>query len=393
MLGKQTIYDEITRPRPSNRFLRLYGGLLLGLTILCALLVSFRFLCRDQELANYIIQNITSPVKKAIAGFCSHLPFSMAELMWALAVVGLGAFALRSLFVVLRSVLHRLQGRNTHPLRRFLRRGLALLLALLTIYLGYSMGWGINYYGDTFSQMSGLERRKMTETELCQLTAAFAVKCNELSGQVTRDENGIYEGSYEDLFDRSYQLYECVYDQFPCLDQTETQARPMFFSRLMSWLGFTGFYFPFTGESLVNVDAPASTVPCTILHELAHQRNVALESECDFLAIIVGLQCDDGEFQYSSALTGYIHLGNALYSADRELWREVRSMLNEDVTADLSCISSYWDQFESPVAETAEAVYTGFAESYEQQDIMKSYGACIDLLAAYYLPPPEAPTE
>ena len=125
--------------------------------------------------------------------------------------------------------------------------------------------------------------------------------------------------------------------------------------------------------------------PATVLHELAHQRNVASEAEANFLAVIAGLKSDDTEFQYSSALLGYIHLSNALYTADRDLWRSVSAALNDDVRADLTDNSAYWAQFKTPASDAAEAVYTSFAQSYEQRDIMKSYGDCVDLLAAYYL--------
>ena len=385
----KTIYDLITRPQPKQTPLRRYGPVLLAVAIPSAFLGLFRLACRDKALMNALIWQVTTPVKHTVARLCSFLPFSLAEVIWTVVVLALLSFVLRSLWLVGRSLVYRLQGRNAHPLRRLLRRGLALLSALLIIYSGYTVTWGMNYYGDTFSQMSGLEGRKTTSQELYALTAAFAGKCNELSDQVARDEAGLFVGSPDDRFDRSAGLYQCLYAQFPFLDLDEAQAKPMFYSRLMSWLGFTGFYFPFTGESLVNVDAPASLVPATILHELAHQRNIAQEDECNFLAIIAGLQCDDVEFQYSSALMGYIHLGNALYSADRDLWRTVYGSLNEAVRTDLSYNNTYWEQFESPASEAAEAVYSGFAESYGQKEIMKSYGACVDLLAAYYLPPIE----
>ncbi|MCC8181742.1 MAG: DUF3810 domain-containing protein [Clostridiales bacterium] len=350
------------------------------------ILLLLRLLCTDKSLVNWVIDNVTTPVKHSFARLCSCLPFSMAELVWAAAVVGILSFTLRSLWVVGKSLIHRLRGRRTHPLRRLLRRGLAMLSAGLFIYSGYTLTWGINYYGDTFSEMSGLEGREITVSELYDLACLFAEYCNDLSDGVLRDDEGVYVGDSETLFQRSSGLYEVLYDEFPCLDLEEAQAKPMFFSRLMSWLGFTGFYFPFTGESMVNVDAPAALVPATILHELAHQRNVAQESECNFLAIVVGLSSNDAEFQYSAALMGYIHVGNALYSADRELWREVRATVNEQVLADLTFNNNYWAQFESPASEAAEAVYSSFASSYGQEDIMKSYGACVDLLAAYYLP-------
>ncbi|MCD8383263.1 MAG: DUF3810 domain-containing protein [Clostridiales bacterium] len=370
----------------SRRICSLYGPFLLAVLIPSFLLLLLRLLCADRPLVNWVIVNVTTPIKHGIAWLCSHLPFSLAEVVWTVAVVGIIGFILRTLWMVGKSLVCRLRGQRAHPLRRLLRRGLALLSAGLLIYSGYTVMWGINYYGDTFSEMSGLEGRGTTVSELYDLASLFASYCNDLSDGVQRDEDGVCVVDSETLFQRSNGLYEALYDQFPCLDLEESQARPMFYSRLLSWLGFTGFYFPFTGESLVNVDAPAALVPATILHELAHQRNVAQESECNFLAVVAGLSSDDPEFQYSAALMGYIHVGNALYSADRELWREVRATVNEQVLADLTYNNAYWAQFESPASDAAEAVYSSFASSYGQEDIMKSYGACVDLLAAYYLP-------
>lgn len=349
-------------------------------------LAVLRLICQNQTLTNYIIWHVTTPVKHFIARLCSYVPFSVAEVIWTVVVVALLCFLVRSLWAVGSSLVQRLRGYRAHPLRRLMRRGLALLAALLVIYAGYTITWGINYYGDNFSQLSGLNGRSATTQELYTLTSAFAAHCNELSDQMVRDEDGVFVGNPEDRFARSAGLYACLYDEFPFLDMEEAQAKPMFFSRLMSELGFTGFYFPFTGESQVNVDAPDVLIPATILHELAHQRNIAQEDECNFLAIIAGVQCDDLEFQYSSSVMGYIHLSNALYSADRSLWQEVYSQLNEQVKADLKDNNAYWAQFESPASDAAEAVYTSFAESYGQQEIMKSYGACVDLLVAYYLP-------
>ena len=45
--------------------------------------------------------------------------------------------------------------------------------------------------------------------------------------------------------------------------------------------------------------------------------------------------------------------------------------------------AAYSSRFQ--VAEAAEAVYTGFLQSYGQQLGMQSYGACVDLLVADYV--------
>ena len=384
---RKTIYDIITHPAPPPGRLGRYRPQLIALAAALVLLGLLRTVCGRKVLANGLTA-LTTPVKQALGRLCALLPFSAAEVCWTVGVLALIIFLLHSFWTVCLEAAHALQGRAGHPLRALLRRALTLLAAGGLVYAAYTLTWGVNYYADTFSERSGLEGRETTDEELYQLTAAFAVRCSELAGQVERDADGNF--CEEDLFARSVGLYAALYDEFPFLERTEVQAKPMFYSRLMSVLGFTGFYFSFTGESMVNVDAPAVLVPSTILHEYAHQKNVALEDECNFLAIVAGLQCDDVAFQYSSALLGYIHLGNALYSADASLWQEAYSLLGEQARADLMENNAYWAQFDSPVEEAMEtaatSIYSGFAESFGQEDVMRSYGACVDLLAAYYLP-------
>lgn len=382
----KTIYDEITSPRPPARRWPLLAAACLPPALLLA---AFRLFCRDRAAANAVVWGVTTPVKHAIARLCSRLPFNAAEIFWTLGVLGAAALVGSSLFLVLRDLMGRLRGENTHPLRRLGLRLLAILAAALWVYGGYTVMWGVNYYADTFSLRSGLEGRQTTAEELSVLMNAFAGVCNDLSDDVPRNEAGQYRGDRKALFSRAAGQYATLYDRFPCLELDETAPRPMFYSKIMSILGFTGFYFPFTGESLVNVDAPYCLVPATILHELAHQRNVAPEDEANFLAVAVGLSSQDPEFRYSAALLGYIHLSNALYSADRARWKAADAALNELVRADLRENNAFWARHESPANHAAEAVYSSFARSYEQEDIMKSYGACVDLIAAWYLPPAE----
>lgn len=54
--------------------------------------------------------------------------------------------------------------------------------------------------------------------------------------------------------------------------------------------------------------------------------------------------------------------------------------------ADLADNNVYWRQWEGPVRETGEKVYTTFLQGYGQTLGMRSYGACVDLLVEEFLP-------
>ena len=49
----------------------------------------------------------------------------------------------------------------------------------------------------------------------------------------------------------------------------------------------------------MNVDAPACLLPATVAHELAHQRSIASEQECNFLAVLASTTSGNPVYAYS----------------------------------------------------------------------------------------------
>jgi hypothetical protein len=374
----RSLYDEIKSPRRARN----WASLLPPLTCLAigSILLGIFWLTRQhQSWMNWIIQHITTPFKQALARLCDLAPFAVGEVIWALVALAALVFLVRTVYLLIR---------REDRLLRLLRRVLALGACLVLIYCGYTVLWGINYYGDNFSDLSGIETRGASAEELATLTSAFATKLNELADDVPRDDDGVFAASLDDIFSSTQGLYDGICYEFPFLEGTEHQAKRLVSSPLISRLDFTGFFFPFTGEALLNDDAPSCLIPATILHEFAHQRNIAAEDECNFVAILAGLRCGDPVFSYSAALLGFIHLGNALYSVDPQAYWQIRNQLDERVEADLTANNAYWNQFDTKVDEVLESVsdtvYEGFLQSYGQSEGKRSYGKCVDLLVAYY---------
>ena len=267
-----------------------------------------------------------------------------------------------------------------------LRRGLLLLCLALTVLDWLCLSWGLNYSADGFQERSGLRARPVTAEELYTLTEQFAEGLNEASRAVPRDENGLFAVSREEIFEKSTEIYPCIYDEFPFLAHRDHRPKAMLFPQLLSAMGFTGFYAGLTGESVLNGDSPAAFLPATIIHELTHQRGIASEQECNFLAVVTSVQSGDSAYVYSGYLTGYVQLSNALLRADPEGWRTLRGRLAPEVLADLADNNAYWAAWESPVEKASEAVYDTMLKGYGQEAGIQSYGMVVELLAAYYLP-------
>lgn len=324
------------------------------------------------------VSAVTQAVKDGCAGLWYLLPFSVVEWFYVIFIVTVLAWLAVLAFRLCAGKGRRLQIAYGGVL------GLACLC--LTAYGLYCVGWGVNYYADGFQEKSGVYSQPVTVDELEQVALLFTEKLNETADQVTRDADGLFAVGRDSIFAASTGVYENLTLEFPFLARMDRVPKKMLFSRLFSAMNFTGFYSPYTGESNLNVDCPACLLPANITHELAHQRGIASEQECNFLAIAAAVSSDEAAYRYSGYLMGYINLSNALYRADRDRWAEVYATLPETVLADLEYHNAYWRQFDGITATVSKKIYDTSLRSYGQTAGIQSYGTVVDLLVAYYYP-------
>ena len=329
----------------------------------------------DTELMAKLSETVVRPSHRVLAVFWSHIGFSAAECLIALFAVSVIAYIVYKLIRIVR-------GRDR--LRQAYSALMTLIAAGLFVYALFCVLWGVSYYGDDFETMSGIKAEKISTQQLETVTRYFAARLNEYGEAVRKDENGLYAVTADELIEKSPEVFSVTEKRFACLEGPDIAVKGVHFSRVMSYLDFTGFFFPFTAEANVNTDCPTSSLAATIAHELSHQRGVAKEQEANFTAVMACLDYGDIDYCYSACRLAYIHLGNALYGEDREAWAEIYGDLSDFVKRDLKAESEYWRQFETPVQTVSNAVYEGFLQSYNQELGLKSYGACVDLLVCYY---------
>lgn len=340
-----------------------------------AVIAAYFLFRRNGMFTGWVCSHVTRPWHRFASAVCNIFPFSVCGLLIALAAAAIIFYTVFALFRIIK---------GPQRLAAAFRLIITLLSFALLVYAGFCLLWGTYYYSSDFEEQSGIEAAPVSAGELKTVTAYFTKLANEYGALVSRDENGVFNEELGPVFERSSTLYENVQEKFPCLEYSPRRAKPFMFSKIMSYINFTGFFFPFTGEANINTDSPACLVPSTIAHELAHQRGVAKEQEANFAAVLASLESGDAVYSYSASLLAYIHLSNALYDSDYDAWADNYAMLSEEVKADLMDNNRYWAQYETPVSNVSDTVYTGFLQSYGQTLGLKSYGACIDLLVAYY---------
>ena len=352
---------------------KLHIWLLTDLVLLAAY-----FLCRQNRTwMNALAEHVTTPLKQAAGRLCYMTELSIMEVLTALLVIGGIAYAVWSVIAIVRA-----RGYRKSCAYRTVVRAACIGLS---IYAGFCLLWGVNFWTDSFQDKSGIYAEPVAAEDLLKVTVYFAQQLALASDDVERTEDGVFAVPREEILARAPHVYDAIEEQFPFLEFEDPGVKAMRFSYWMSVIDFTGFYCPYTGESNVNVHSPACSLPGTVAHELGHQRGIASEQECNFLAVLASVTCDDPAYRYSGWLKGYIHLSNALYSLNRDVYWQLRDLLPAEVEADLRYISDYWEQFrDTKVQQVSTQVYDGVLKAYGDERGIQSYGTVVDMLVAYY---------
>ena len=355
-------------------FLQRYRAQLWWLAGLAAFFAVYFPLRTCRGAMNWLCSRVILPLEQALGRLCSVTSVSVAEVL-----------ILSSIFAAVFYLAWQVRCLVSRPQkgRRAVRMALTVLCVGLSVYAGFCLLWGVFYGADSFQDKSGLKVRGGTVAELTALTECFAREVSAAGDQVQRDENGCFAVPRSEIFAEAMSAYDGVVQKFDCLKKPAVMPKAFVSSRGMSYLDFSGFYFPFTGEANLNDESPAAYLPANICHEMAHQQGIATEQECNFVAIMAATSADSAAYRYAGYLMGYVHLANALYRVDQAAWQTIRDSLPDTVRADLRQNSAYWARFDGLVNTAATKVYDGFLKSNGLTDGVQNYGTVVDLLLAY----------
>ena len=359
-----------------SAFLRYFRRLHIWLLANVLLLSLFYVLRSERNVMNAAARYVIMPLEQAMGRLCALVPFSVAELCYAAVFLGVPIYLVCCAFAIRRA--EYTWDAVYRSVMRLVNVGLSLFAALCLL-------WGVIFSADDFCDRSGIRAEPVAREDLISVTRYFARQASAHADQVARDADGVYAVPREDSLRLAPTLYEGMYEEFPFLYLAQDpMPKKIFFSPVMSAMNVTGLYFPLTGESNLNMDFPAATFPATVAHELAHRRGIASEQQCNFVAVLASTRSADEAYRYSGWLFGYIHLSNALYSADPEAWQEIRQALAPGAEADLRAANEYWAHYEGAVSNASEKAYDAMLRGYGDELGIRSYGAVADLLVAYY---------
>ena len=162
------------------------------------------------------------------------------------------------------------------------------------------------------------------------------------------------------------------------------QAKGVLNWYLMSKLGITGIYIPYTAECNVNTDVTAASLPFTVAHEMAHRMGIAPENEANFAAYLVLRESDNAVLRYSAYYSAFIYCYNALYRVDSQAAYDIMAELSDQVRADIQAANERSRKYAGPMRDFGESVNNAYLQTMQQPSGIQSYGEVVDLIMADY---------
>ena len=256
------------------------------------------------------------------------------------------------------------------------------LIILLLLYVIFNLFWGLNYNRKSVSSNLHLEQIHMDTPSLRSLQLLLLNKVNE--SKLVLMGSGKKYPSNKELFLRARDCYLQSARQFSFIQYRYVSVKSSLYGWWGNYLGFTGYYNPFTGEAQVNTSIPEFIRPYTTLHEMAHQLGYAKEEEANFVGYLAAIGSTDTLFHYSAYLDLFVYANRELYLVDSVSAKYAATQLLPAVKSDIKEWRNFVMLHRNPLEPVITWLYGNYLKANQQPNGMHSYNEVILDLMAFY---------
>jgi hypothetical protein len=316
------------------------------------------------------IYPLISQLQRILFGW---IPFSIGDLLYAAVVI----YLISAVFRIYR-VWRQKHFNRVYLVSKF-RKTITILLA---VYVLFNLLWGLNYNRLGIAQQVGITPGKYSKEELVDVVQKIVYKLNILEAAAHQQLPSLKRK--RTLFGEAQTTYRLLANRDDDFTYSFPSVKPSIYSYLGNYLGFTGYYNPFTGESQVNTTVPLYLQPFTTCHEIGHQIGYAKESEANFASFLSARESSDPSFQYSLYFDLYAYARRYIYITDTALLRAFDNQLKPAVKKDFRDLRAFLDRHANPVEVVIDKIYGQYLRANQQPSGRLSYNEVIGWLVAYY---------
>ena len=344
------------------------------LLILLTIAIKWISLYPDWVERNYTygIYPVISRVQRFLFGW---IPFSLGDLLYGLLAVGI---IYKTVQFIRLLILRRVT-------RQYFIRGLqTLLFTFLAVYVSFNLLWGLNYNRRGIAYQLQLDVKPYTTEDLDTLCYALQSKLNFYADRIDTTTREEFLGKTGNLFNVAREAYNAADDKYLFLVYHPGSIKASMVGFLGRYVGFQGYYNPFTGEGQLKRSVPIFVQPFVACHEIAHQLGYAKENEANFVGFLAAKESPSNDFIYSAYYDMYQYAMMEMLMLDSKRYANLNSTLHKIARRDKREYARYIFKMENPIAPIMLKVYDGYLRMNNQPKGYRTYNEVVTWLVAYY---------
>lgn len=257
--------------------------------------------------------------------------------------------------------------------------------ALSIIYMVFNLAWGFNYYRQPLHHTLGLDRDYTTE-ELITTTKRLIAKSNEMHRSLGYEDSVKIDLPYSqrEIFKKSTDGYKTLAEQYPDLKYQPRSLKKSGWSLGLTYMGYSGYYNPLTGEAQVNNLIKTYKFPVVSCHEEAHQIGFAAENEANFIATLATINNQDPYIQYTGYIFALRYCVNEVARRDMDTYKELIETINPGILKSYKEMRDFWASYKSPFEDFSKAFWDQFLKANNQSKGIMSYSYMVALVVNYF---------
>lgn len=363
-----------------ERTISAYRWVKLGILFSISLIISIFSLFPEQVEQLYSL-GIYPALASTLRILTRWVPFSVGDILYAWVCLILLIGLLRLIRLLYRRELTR---------ARLILMGLNFLSTVLWVFIVFQLMWGLNYHRLGIAHQLRINKNTYTKEEVTSLAHRLIDKLNECRRQI--GDSVLPSPSLDTLYREAYRSYQTASYEYEFLNYRNRSVKPSLYSGIADYMGFTGYYNPFTGEAQLRTDVPRVLIPYITLHEMAHQLGYASESEANFVGYLAALASRNVYVRYSVYLDLFSYAqGEQVrmygkekdYSQFEAVLLQNRLSLDTLVKKDRKEIREFFYKRRNRISPAVSSLYDQYLKLNKQWEGLNSYNEVVGWLIAY----------
>lgn len=298
------------------------------------------------------------------------IPFSIGDL-----------FYLGLLLLLLKWLIKNFKNLWKNP-RDFFIEALA---TVSIVYFTFQLVWGLNYLRNPLYKSLDLDKNYTTK-ELLVVTTKIIDRANTLHRELGYKDSVKIELPYsqEEIFSLSAKGYKNLSQKYPQFKYQPISIKESLWSLGLTYMGYSGYYNPFTGEAQVNKLIKNYKSPVVSCHEQAHQIGYAAENEANFIATLANIHNDDKYMVYTGYIFALRYCVNELARRDMALYEKILPTINFGILEGYREMREFWAKYENPFEDVSKNFWDQFLKANNQSKGINSYSYMVALVVNYF---------